>query len=60
VRVDVGGTWEGGGELGEIDGFDFEQGNDEGGQTGETSPVQVKGQLEQVGESGRVLHGVIF
>ena len=57
VRVDVGGTWEGGGEPSQIDGFDPEQSDDEGGQTGDASPVQTKGGLEQVGESGRVLHG---
>ena len=39
VRVDVGRTWEGGGELSRIDGFDLEQSDDEGGQTGDASPV---------------------
>ena len=67
VRVDVGRTpyqvrgrlWEGGGELSQIDGFDLEQSDDEGGQTGDASPVQASGRLEQVGEFGRVIHGVI-
>ena len=39
VRVDVGGTWEGGGEPSQIDGFDPEQSDDEGGQTGDAGPV---------------------
>ena len=43
VRVDVGRTREGGGELGQIDGFDLEQSDDEGGQTGDASPVQASG-----------------
>ena len=59
VRVDVGRTpyqvrgrlWEGGGELSQIDGFDpesssgqaLEQSDDEGGQTGDASPVQASG-----------------
>ena len=59
VRVDVGRAREGGGELGQIDGFDpeskpapdlirgsgqaLEQSDDEGGQTGDASPVQASG-----------------
>ena len=67
VRIDGGGVWESGGELGQIDGFDpesssgqaLEQNDDNGGQAGDASTVQGKGRLEQVGEHGRVLHGVI-
>ena len=39
VRDDVGSPRKGGGELGQIDGFDPEQGDDKGGQTGDASPV---------------------
>ena len=57
VRIEVGGVWESGGELGQIDGFDLEQSDDDGGQAGDASTVQGKGRLEQVGKHGRVLHG---
>ena len=40
VRIEVGGVWESGGELGQIDGFDLEQSDDDGGQAGDASTVQ--------------------
>ena len=67
ARIDVGGVWESGGKASQIDGFDpvsstgqaLEQSDADGGQAGDASPVQGKGRLEQVGEHGRMLHGVI-
>ena len=60
VRIDLGPTGKRGGELGEIDRFDLEQCHDERGQAfhaGKMSACKVE--LENIGEHGRMIHGVI-
>ena len=51
--------WKCGGEFGKIDGFDFEQSDNEIRETGDASEMPPKVELEQVDEHGRMIHGVI-
>jgi hypothetical protein len=59
MGFDLGMPWKRRGEFGKIDGFDFEQSDNEIRETRDASEMPPKVELEQVDEHGRMIHGVI-
>lgn len=60
VRLERGPPGKCRGELGKIDRFDLEQRDAESGQAGKTGAMPAcKGELEDIGEHGRMIQGVI-
>jgi hypothetical protein len=60
VGVDLRTARKGRGNLGEIDGFDFEHTRDEGGEAFNAGEMPVgKVEFEDLGEHGRMIHGVL-
>ena len=60
VGLDLGTTWKGGGNLSEIDRFDFEQARDDIGQAFNAREMPIgKVKLEEMSEYGSLSHGVV-
>ena len=60
VGLHLSSTWKGGGNLGEIDGFDLEQASDEVGQAFNARAMPVgKVEFQEMREYDRLSHGVV-
>jgi hypothetical protein len=60
VGLDLGTAWKCRGNLGEIDGFDFEQANNEIGEAFDAGEMPVrKVEFQDIGEYGSLRHGIV-
>jgi hypothetical protein len=59
MRVRLGGTRKSGGEFCKIDCFDFESSDDQARKVFVASEITAKMKLEDIGEHGSMIHGVI-